>query len=84
MTDTLGGAQKATFLTEVGLYKIIFRSNKPWAEQFQDFACDAIKEIRKTGEYNLKKQLEEHQMQLEELNLFIPIFLQCFFTLVGV
>ena len=34
-TDTLGGAQDVTFLTEKGLYKVLFRSRKPIAQKFQ-------------------------------------------------
>jgi len=29
--DTLGGSQQVTFLTEKGLYKILFKSRKPIA-----------------------------------------------------
>jgi prophage antirepressor-like protein len=62
-TDTLGGTQQVTFLTEKGLYRVIGRSNKPIAEKFQNWVCDVIKEIRLTGEYTLKEQIkksEEH------------------------
>ena len=34
-TPTLGGLQEVTFLTEKGLYKLLFRSRKPIATQFQ-------------------------------------------------
>ena len=57
-TGTLGGLQETTFLTETGLYRLISRSNKPVAEQFQKWICDVIKEIRLTGEYKLKEQNE--------------------------
>jgi prophage antirepressor-like protein len=33
--DTLGGSQQVTFLTEKGLYKVLFKSRKPIAEKFQ-------------------------------------------------
>ena len=33
--DTIGRMQKGTFLTETGLYKVIFKSRKPFAEDFQ-------------------------------------------------
>jgi prophage antirepressor-like protein len=33
--DTLGGLQQVTFLTEKGLYKVLFKSRKPIAETFQ-------------------------------------------------
>jgi prophage antirepressor-like protein len=55
---TLGGDQQVTFLTEKGLYKVLFKSRKPIAEQFQNWVCEVIKEIRVKGFYDLKKELE--------------------------
>lgn len=68
--DTLGGSQQVTFLTEKGLYKILFKSRKPIAETFQNWVCEVIKEIRLNGVYNLQKQLEKQktEMQLLEEN----------------
>lgn len=40
------------FLTESGVYKLVMRSNKPEAEQFQDWVTDdLLPTIRKTGGY---------------------------------
>jgi prophage antirepressor-like protein len=64
-SNTLGGIQKISFLTEKGLYRLIGRSNKPIAEKFQNWVCDVIKEIRLTGEYKLKEQLEKNEEQWE-------------------
>ena len=64
LTDTLGGQQNTTFLTEQGLYKVIMRSRKPIAEQFQDWVCEVIEEIRKTGKYELEEQLKEKELEL--------------------
>jgi prophage antirepressor-like protein len=64
-SNTLGGVQKTSFLTEKGLYRIICRSNKPIAEKFQNWVCDIIKEIRLTGEYKLKEQLEKSEQHWE-------------------
>ncbi len=68
--DTLGGSQQVTFLTEKGLYKILFKSRKPIAEKFQNWVCEIIKEIRLNGVYDLQKQLEKQktEMQLLEEN----------------
>ena len=55
--DTLGGSQQVTFLTEKGLYKVLFKSRKPIAEKFQDWVCEVIKEIRLNGVYDLQQQL---------------------------
>jgi len=65
--DTPGGAQSVTFLTEKGLYKILFRSRKPIAEQFQNWICEIVKELRLKGSYELKKQLEENKNENEKL-----------------
>lgn len=41
------------FLTESGVYKLIFRSNKPNAEKFTDWVTDEVlPSIRKTGSYS--------------------------------
>ena len=63
---TLGGKQDVTFLTESGLYEMLFKSRKPIAKKFKNWVCDVIKEIRLNGSYELKKQLEEKEKQLEE------------------
>ena len=69
-SSTLGGLQEVTFLTEKGLYKLLFRSRKPIATQFQNWACDVIKEIRLNNFYNLEKEMEkktnETVQQLED------------------
>ena len=65
-TDTLGGTQEVTFLTEKGLYKVLFRSRKPIAQKFQNWVCDVVKEIRVTGIYNMQKEIDKKQEELEE------------------
>ena len=64
--DTLGGSQQVTFLTEKGLYKVLFKSRKPIAEKFQNWVCEVIKEIRLNGVYDLQKQLEKQNKEAEE------------------
>lgn len=59
ISQTNGGNQPVSFLTEKGLYKILFRSRKPIAETFQNWVCEVIKEIRLKGTYTLQQQLEE-------------------------
>lgn len=71
--DTLGGSQQVTFLTEKGLYKVLFKSRKPIAEKFQNWVCEVIKELRLNGVYDLQKQLlqvedqkaKEYELKLE-------------------
>ena len=51
--DSLGGAQKMTFLTEAGLYYLLMRSNKEECKPFQKWVLnDVLPSIRKTGAYN--------------------------------
>ena len=65
-TDGTGRLQDITFLTEKGLYKVLFRSRKPIAQKFQNWVCDVIKEIRVTGIYNMQKEIDKKQEELEE------------------
>ncbi len=64
---TLGGEQEVTFLTELGLYKILFRSRKDIAVKFQDWVCKVIKEIRLNGVYDLQKQLKEKDIKIDSV-----------------
>ena len=57
-TYTLGGLQKTTFLTELGLYRLLGMSRKPIARTFQKWICNTIKEIRINGKYELKNTIE--------------------------
>ena len=53
-TDTLGGRQNLTFLTEAGIYRLITRSNKPEAEAFKRWVFhDVLPAIRHTGGYQI-------------------------------
>ena len=63
---TLGGLQDVTFLTEKGLYKVLFRSRKPIAQKFQNWVCEVIKEIRLHGIYNLKNEMQQEMQQMED------------------
>ena len=64
---TLGGSQEVSFLTEKGLYKVLFKSRKPIAEKFQNWVCEVIKEIRLNGLYDLQKEVEKQKLHLSEL-----------------
>jgi len=47
-------ARQMTFLKEPGLYKLIMRSDKKEAVNFQSWICeDVLPELRKTGEYKM-------------------------------
>ena len=70
--QTHGGNQDVTFLTEKGLYKVLFRSRKPIAQKFQNWVCEVIKEIRLKGIYKMQteinKAIEEKNEAIEEKN----------------
>ena len=59
MTDTLGGPQKTTFLTEMGLYRLLGMSRKPIAKTFQKWVCNIVRELRIKGKYELQNRIEE-------------------------
>lgn len=49
---TSGGVQRMTVINEQSLYKLIFKSRKPHAEEFQDWICGTvIPTLRKDGMY---------------------------------
>ena len=50
----IGRQGKANFVNEPGLYRLIFSSNKPEAEKFQDWVYhEVLPSIRKTGSYSI-------------------------------
>ena len=65
---TLGGEQEVTVLNEKGLYRLIMRSNKPEAEDFQDWVYEMLKELRSsTGleGFQIFRMLDkEHQKEM--------------------
>lgn len=65
--DTPGGVQQVTFLTEFGLYQLLFISRKPIAKKFKNWVCEVIKEIRLTGQYQLEKKLEEKEEHIKKI-----------------
>jgi prophage antirepressor-like protein len=64
--QTIGGLQEVTFLTEKGLYKVLFRSRKPIAKKFQDWVFEVVNEIRLHGKYEMEKKNNETIQQLED------------------
>ena len=57
---TLGGQQDMLCVTEPGLYKLIMRSNKSEAEQFQDWVTgEVLPSIRKHGIYATDTTIEK-------------------------
>lgn len=62
-TLTNGGTQKLAFVSEENLYRIVFRSTKVEAINFQNWVfAEVLPSIRKTGSYSAR------QIAYEELN----------------
>jgi prophage antirepressor-like protein len=55
---TLGGVQNTWFLTEYGLYEVLFQSRKPIAKQFKEQVKAILKELRLNGKVELEKRIE--------------------------
>lgn len=72
-TETQGGVQKVIFITELGLYKLLFRSNKPIAKEFQSWVVSVIKEIRLNGIYDVSNKDNEIDKQLDKRNAEIKL-----------
>lgn len=54
------------FLTESGVYKLIFKSEKPDAERFQDWVTDEVlPTLRKEGSYSTKTLSPMDQLRLQ-------------------
>jgi prophage antirepressor-like protein len=57
LTDTPGGRQELTIVSEPGLYSLILGSRKPEAKQFKRWIThEVIPSIRKTGSYLVQPQ----------------------------
>lgn len=59
------------FLTESGVYKLVFKSHKPNAEKFTDWiADDVLPTLRKTGSYEMpKKEKKEDKTDRTQIML---------------
>ena len=56
---TPGGPQNVLFLTQTGLFRLLFRSKTPIALQVQYWACDVVKELQ----LNQRKQNDGMKLQ---------------------
>ena len=57
------------FLTESGVYKLVFKSHKPNAEKFTDWIADEVlPALRKTGNYEMQKQNSTKKVHTESLS----------------
>lgn len=56
-----------TFLTEIGLYRLVMQSRKPIARPFQKWVAGVVKAIREKGRYDLQQAREEAERKTMEL-----------------
>ena len=71
------GLVNFTLIKEPAIYRLIMRSNKPQAIQFQRWVCeDILPSIRRTGSYTVQhtKQLELIQSQKDTCNMLMKWF----------
>ena len=69
------GSKQVTFVNEPNLYRVIFRSNKAEARQFQDWVFnEVLPTIRKTGSYNTKPTELTAKEKVECLNILMSTF----------
>lgn len=73
---TLGGNQKAWFVTESGLYEILMLSRKPIAKQFKKEVKKILHQIRLTGGYTVPRTFADALRlaaeQQEQIALMAP------------
>ncbi|MDR3350721.1 MAG: Bro-N domain-containing protein [Prevotellaceae bacterium] len=68
ITDPLGGTQVATFVSESGLYNLIFQSRKPEAKIFRKWVTgEVLPSLRKTGEYRMRSSPPRQYIRRGEL-----------------
>jgi len=83
--DTPGGAQETAIISEQGLYRLVLRSDKPQAVEFQDWVVgEVLPSIRKTGSYHHAPQTQD--MLLERITVAVETQAQavgCLATDVG-
>jgi len=70
-TDTPGGIQEITVLSEEGVYELLFQSRKPIAKVFRRWVCKVLTEIRERGKYEIenhaKRIVEQKEKEIENL-----------------
>ena len=67
--------QEVTFISEPNLYRVIFRSNKEQAKQFQDWVfSEVLPTIRKTGSYKAEPKELTAKEKAECLSILMATF----------
>lgn len=71
-TPSNGGDQEMIFINEPNLYRVIFRSNKPEAEKFQNWVFEEVlPQIRKTGKYEHKTTVDDRTCLRNAVNMLV-------------
>lgn len=71
-TPSNGGLQEMIFINEPNLYRMIFRSNKPEAETFQNWVFEEVlPAIRKTGKYEAKTTADDRTGLRNAVNMLV-------------
>ena len=76
-SEQRGGAQFFNIISESGLYRLAFRSNKPEAKLFRRWVThEVIPDIRKHGMYISDKKAEQAKINPEEFNAVVNRYLE--------
>lgn len=74
LADVIGRMQSTAAITEAGLYSLIIRSDKPKAKAFKRWIThEVIPAIRKTGSYEVPKDLSPIEKSRRLLNVLVSI-----------
>ena len=75
LTDKLGRPANMLFISEGNLYRVIFQSRKPEAEQFTDWVTEEVlPSIRKTGGYiATQKPMSPAELLAAQANLLVQM-----------
>lgn len=65
-TDSIGRIQQLTYVTESGLYSLIFGSKQERAKKFKHWVTsDVLLSIRKTGRYNIQSETLNERIKVK-------------------
>jgi prophage antirepressor-like protein len=68
LADTTGRMQSTSIISEPGFYRLVLRSDKPVAEEFQTWVVrDVLPSIRKTGTYTVPTALPAPELPTIDL-----------------
>jgi prophage antirepressor-like protein len=74
---SIGEGRPAYYIAEKGLYILTFRAKNPAALEFQLWAADVIKSVRKTGKYIAKPEDQQHftpfGLEIQKLDSLIDL-----------